>query len=259
MPAKYEYKHPWRRAAKKSVLWGEWVAVMIAALVAVVVGVLSGFFGVDDPTKQVYLGAAVFMILAIGDLVRVRYSLQIADQQAENVALHLRVEEFEAVTSSQAGVSQELPEPAPPSLSLALLGGNVFTPTDRPTSTGLALEARIHNSGGPSRAINWRLMVRPSGQVPKVAQLTNPPPKLRLGGQRSDVLSQGDFSLEKKAMGTLLSRGDPPIEGKLLFYVEMLQADVIAPNTELELSVEDVDGRQVSARQRMGDWLTSDQ
>jgi len=257
VPARYEYKHPWRRAAKKSVLWGEWVAVMIAALVAVVVGILSGLLGVEDPRNQVYLAAAVFMILGVGDLVRVRYRLQIAHQQTENVALHFRVEELEADIAILAVESQEPQKPTESLFSLELLGGRIYMPTNEPTLTGFALDARIHNTGAPSYATNWALTVILPGGTSVPAHPAAPPPILRLPG--GPAIPQADFSLEDQTRNVQLQREVPPVQSKILFHAEIPRDDVLASDTFLELSVEDMDGRRVSTQKRMGDWLTREQ
>lgn len=143
-----------------------------------------------------------------------------------------------------------------PSFSLKLLGGNVFVPTGEPTLTGFALVARIHNTGGPSFATNWCLNVVLPGGAKVSAQLTSPPPTLTLPG--SPPLTRDDFSLEDRAGSAPLLRDDPPIESRILFYADILKPEVVAPDTVLELTVEDVDGRCASTHQRMGDWLSRD-
>ena len=145
---------------------------------------------------------------------------------------------------------------AAPDFKLSLLGGNVFTPDQSPSYTGIALEVRIRNAGGQSIATDWALDVHKADGQRIHAQLTKPPNALTLKGPNTGVvqLRAEDFGLERLATATPLKVGDPPLQSQLLFYVAMPLEEVRAASTVLVLSVSDFAGRTFSANQRMGDW-----
>jgi hypothetical protein len=144
-----------------------------------------------------------------------------------------------------------------PDFLLTLLGAYVFAPEDEPCFTGIALEARIRNgSTSESIAVDWKLFVTIQGEQPKLAQLTNPPEQLTTKGQKTGVivLHKSDFSLEKMASSKPLRVNEPPLEGRLLFYVDVPRDKVVDKDAVLQLMVDDVQGHTFSAKQRMGDW-----
>jgi hypothetical protein len=143
-----------------------------------------------------------------------------------------------------------------PDFKLSMLGGNVFVSDQEPTMTGIALEVRIRNAGGPSIATDWTLTVHPREGQPVMVQLTKPPKSLTLNGPGTGIvqLREEDFSLERLALATPLKADAPPLQSQLLFYVPLPKATVIAQDSVLTLSVSDLSGRTFSAVQRMGDW-----
>ena len=140
-----------------------------------------------------------------------------------------------------------------PDLHLSLLGGNVFT-GDSTGWTGLSLEAQVWNTGGPTVATEWSLTITPKSALPIEAQFTKMPENMSLRGTSGNTeFIRSDESLEAKTSSTAIEM--LPLRGRLLFYVTLPRTIVLAPDTELKLSVKDVYGKETSAVQRMGNWL----
>jgi hypothetical protein len=143
-----------------------------------------------------------------------------------------------------------------PDFKLSILGGIVFIPDQDSALTGIAIEVRIRNSGTPSIATDWSMLVHlPRNDRIIAAQLTKPPPVLTLNGPAGKVLLHASESIEDKVASKPMRAGDPPVQGWLLFYLTLPKPDVIAPDTILEIRVEDFSGHVFSKKQRMGDWL----
>ena len=144
----------------------------------------------------------------------------------------------------------------PTNFKISLLGGNVFIPDSNKNFTGIALEVQIRNSGQPSIAIDWKLNIIRNGQ-PYPAQFAKPPPKLTLQGEKTGriIVRRSNLQLPELAAMKPLRLEDTPIQGGILFYIRMPQADILAAETILELSVEDITGKRFFTRQKIGDWM----
>jgi hypothetical protein len=46
-----------------------------------------------------------------------------------------------------------------------------------------------------------------------------------------------------------------PIDGTLLFYIQLPKSIIMMPSTQLELSVADIYGTEYKTTQHMGDWI----
>lgn len=147
-----------------------------------------------------------------------------------------------------------------PHFLLNIYGANIFTPSAAQQLTGILLDVNIRNSGKEaSIATNWRLNVILDNKLKLTSQFTNSPDKLTLIGNPSIVVYKTDIQLERDTKNTKLIQGDPPIEGKLLFYVKTLKDEIMKKNTILELSVDDYKGNTFKTSQTLGEWLSSDE
>jgi hypothetical protein len=159
------------------------------------------------------------------------------------------------LSAMPANVSQA-PSPAQkPNLHLSMSGGNVFVPGApdlRGSLTGIAINAKVWNTGNPSVATEWGLAVIPKGQIPVVAQLTKIPDQLTVGGQYNSVVIRASDALDARTAKEPISN---PEDGILLFYVKLPKSVVVDPATQLELSVKDIYGTETVVRQLMGNWL----
>jgi hypothetical protein len=144
-----------------------------------------------------------------------------------------------------------------PELRLSMLGGNFFT-TTKPNGkniTGIALTARVWNTGTPSIVSDWSLMIIPQGATPIRAQLAQIPERLPVQGLYSSPVLRASDALDSKVKTTQVGR--TPVEGTLLFYVELPLNTVLDPNTRLELTATDEYEVETSPKvKRMGDWLS---
>jgi hypothetical protein len=140
-------------------------------------------------------------------------------------------------------------------LRLSMLGGDVFIPhaPDLRTYTGIEIDAEVWNTGAPSAVVKWALMVIPEGKPPVSGQLTIIPKSLSLTGQYNNDVIYGADALDQKTRAKPVST--TPIVGKLLFYVHLEKSVVVAPSTRLELSATDIDERETTVSQVMGEWL----
>src|ERR1039458_7570406 len=128
-----------------------------------------------------------------------------------------------------------------PDFRLSLLGGYIFVLDQDSQLTGIAVEGRINNIGVPSIATNWRMAVEHGGSIVS-AQLTKLPDTLTLHGKSGSVILHASDSLEHKGLEKPLRDGDAPLDGYLLFYVQMTEAMVRSPETILRVTVEDSRG-----------------
>jgi hypothetical protein len=145
---------------------------------------------------------------------------------------------------------------ARPELRLSMSGGSVFVPNApdmRSRLTGLALDARVWNTGTPGVATDWVLKVTPKGGEPVVAQLTKIPDRLDLQGPINSTVIHGADELDVRTLRMPIS--DTPVEGTLLFYVPLDREVVMAGTTRLELTVKDAYGSESGVSQVMGDWV----
>jgi hypothetical protein len=152
-------------------------------------------------------------------------------------------------------VSQAPPPVQKANFHLSISGGNVFTPEApdvRDRLTGIAINAKVWNTGNPSVATEWGLAVIPKGQIPVVAQLTTIPDQLRLGGPYNSVIIRSSDALNVKTAKEPIVN---PIDGTLLFYVKLQRSVVLDAATQVELSVKDIYGSETVVRQLMGNWL----
>lgn len=92
--ARVRYKHPWKRAMRLSVLWGEWQAAMIAFVFGLLAYFIAGMIGLDV-RGQATVGALALAVVGVGDLIRVRYALEIESHEKANADSLLRIEKLE--------------------------------------------------------------------------------------------------------------------------------------------------------------------
>jgi hypothetical protein len=143
-----------------------------------------------------------------------------------------------------------------PELRLVMLGANVFVP-DAPDLkgqlTGIALDARIWNTGAPSVATSWSLVIIPKngGLVP--TQFTKIPPKLTVKGPVVGAVIKASDALDEKTNANPIST--VPVDGTLLFYVKLPQNVVKDLDTRWELTVEDIYGKPTTVAKTLADWL----
>ena len=143
-----------------------------------------------------------------------------------------------------------------PALRVSISGANVFAPDAKDVHnrlTGIALNARIWNTGIPSVATEWSLVVVPQNMTPVIAQLTSIPETLQLTGPISTAVIHAADALDTKTLTTPI--GAIPVEGVLLFYVPLEREIVINPSTKLELTVKDIYSSETKAIQIIGEWL----
>jgi hypothetical protein len=145
----------------------------------------------------------------------------------------------------------------PTKFHLNMTGANIFLtdPTiDAPKQyTGISLNAKIWNTGKPSFATDWMLTVSPPGERPVIAQFTNIPEVLRVGGAiNSAVIRQSD-SLERATSESPVQ--STPISGALLFYTNLPKPKVVDPRTILSLSVKDENENETVLSKSIGDWM----
>jgi hypothetical protein len=145
-------------------------------------------------------------------------------------------------------------EQSRPALKISISGGNVFVPGVPQWNryTGIALDAKIWNTGKPSAATEWTLIVMPKGVTPIHAQLLNIPDELRLGGTEIGIIVHASDDLLTKTEKMEIT--ELPTYGKLLFLIKMDQAKVLEGSTRLLLSVKDIYGMESIATQTVGDW-----
>jgi len=144
---------------------------------------------------------------------------------------------------SPVASSVEEARPSKAELRLAISGANVFTPTApdmRDRFTGVAVDAKVWNIGGPSVATDWVFFVIPEGGIPIRAQFTKIPDHLSLGGMLTSRVIYASEALDTKTAQNQIS--SVPIEGTLLFYVQLPKDIVTAKGTRWELSVTDIYG-----------------
>jgi len=201
--------------------------------------------------------ALAVAIAVIYGLMQWRYSA-IIDRQDHELASYRQKEQIE----SQAATDSEKRKgavaiPDNPELKISMLGGNIFVP-DAPDLhdqyTGIALVVRIWNTGKPSIATSWSLVVVPQGQQPVVAQFTKIPDQLRAGGQLNSAVIRASDDLDPKTIRAPVT--DIPLQGTLLFYVKLKKAIVVDPGTRLELSVQDAYGTEYVANKNIRDWMS---
>ena len=118
---------------------------------------------------------------------------------------------------------------------------------------GIALDVRIWNNGVPSPVTEWRLIVIPPGRSPTIAQITEIPDVLRLGGAKNSAVLRTADDLSRKLAHEDV--GAKPTDGTVLFYVKLDKPLVMLEETQLELSVKDAFGTETVTKQRMGDWM----
>ncbi|MFZ1961928.1 MAG: hypothetical protein WAU78_00405 [Roseiarcus sp.] len=145
------------------------------------------------------------------------------------------------------------PTPQHPELRIAMSGANVFVPDKIPGVTGIGLDAKIWNTGALSIVTVWSLVVIPNGAKPVVAQLTQMPNVLTANGPFNSARLLAGNSLEAKTKDTTV--GDEPVSGVLLFYVQLPQDVVVAPNTVWTLIAKDAFEKETQISQLMGDWI----
>ena len=83
-----------------SVLWGEWVALVIAVMVGAIAFLVAGALGVDGTDVRVAIGAGIFGLIGVGDLVRVRFALERESLEGANALLLQRVDALEVEVHS---------------------------------------------------------------------------------------------------------------------------------------------------------------
>ena len=151
------------------------------------------------------------------------------------------------------GADQEKETPARPEFHLAMMGGNVFVPSKAPLLTGIAIDARIWNTGASSIATGWSLQITPNGGMPVKAQLTAAPNRLTATGEFNNFQMSSDEVLDIRTLQTAV--GNAPVSGKLLFYVALAKPLVQAADTRWTLKVKDVYEQETTTSNIVGDWL----
>ena len=142
---------------------------------------------------------------------------------------------------------------ATPDIHISLLGANVFIPDSEPNLTGIAIDARVWNTGRPTNITEWKLEILPNGKDPVLAQFTKMPNVITAKGKINSASirlrdSLADKSLENKIAQT-------PVEGVILFYVSLPKAVVQNDTTVWRLSIKDLDERETTTSHLLGDWL----
>lgn len=173
-----------------------------------------------------------------------------------SAATRARLSNTKVHHNAAGGIETRDPAPSKPALRIAMAGGNVFVPeapglNDR--FTGIAIETRLWNTGKPSVATSWSLVVVPQGHIPVVGQLTKIPETLRLGGEFNSTIIRASDALDVKALTTPAS--EIPMQGTLLFYLEMPKNLVVDKGTRLELSVKDIYGQETVIKQEVREWI----
>lgn len=156
--------------------------------------------------------------------------------------------------ASPAPLSVVLPSAIPPTTTPGVpsshftlnTAGAVFFPSAGNSSlTGILMDVQIRNSGAPSIATAWKLMVIPKNGMQAAAQF-NPIPSSRkesiLSNDPPVVVKASDGLAEKVANRTIPQGKN--MSGKLLFYVSLPLATVEDPSTRLRLSVQDINGNE---------------
>jgi hypothetical protein len=156
----------------------------------------------------------------------------------------LSAESKSGQTSSMAGR---------PEIHLSMLGGDVFIPDGEPTLTGIAVQARVWNTGAPSAVIDWSLAIIPHNEQPVFAQFTKIPETLIARGPKNSAILHASDSLDAKTSSTQVDK--MPLLGALLFYVALPKSIVQAHDTRWSLSARDIYGKEVRVSQLMGEWL----
>lgn len=152
--------------------------------------------------------------------------------------------------------SQRMSKPATSDFGIAVLGANIFSPTAAEGFTGICLDVKAWNAGKPAFITEIGLEVIRPGHSNAIAQLIKIPPVLSLAGDA------GPSNLEAK--DDLLVRvadraiGEDPIQGKLLFYAPIPQADLMRSDTMLKMSLRDNQNRTTISEKRLSDWITND-
>ena len=142
---------------------------------------------------------------------------------------------------------------AKPDIRLLILGADIFTPDFQPDWTGIAVAARVWNTGKPSIAVAWSLIISPKGQTPVIAQFTVMPEQLRAGGPNNNTVLRGADSLDVKNLKEPIT--SDPKDGNILFYTKLPRDVVMASDTWWELSITNSYGVESTTRKRMGDML----
>lgn len=133
---------------------------------------------------------------------------------------------------------------------LTMDGGNIFRPDQRPASTGIALRTRVWNTGAPTWPTSWSLTIIRPGEPRRVAQHSDWNGHLVLGG--NTVIPSSDKLVEKLKD---LPIAQKPIEGTLLFYIDMPQDQVLDSATTFDLEMTDSHNRIATFTQRLADWM----
>jgi len=140
-----------------------------------------------------------------------------------------------------------------PEFHLILLGINTFSPDGALGITGINIRARLWNTGAPSVAIVWSLVVLPKGQVPILAQYHQKPETMRAAGDFQSSIMRASDGLDSKTSTNAV--GEMPIDGDILFYARMPLEVARHPETWIEMAVKDKYERDTVAKQKIGDWL----
>ncbi|MGO8753677.1 MAG: hypothetical protein ACLQHK_00400 [Gallionellaceae bacterium] len=147
--------------------------------------------------------------------------------------------------------------PLKPNLMLSMSGANIFIP-DAPDMrnhlTGIAINAKVWNTGVSSVATEWSLSVILKDMPPIIAQLTKIPNSLHLNGPINSTIIRAKDALDDKTKRIQIQR--TPVEGTLLFYVPIKKNLIMEPSTKLELKVKDIYGKESATTKVMGDWLS---
>jgi hypothetical protein len=126
-------------------------------------------------------------------------------------------------------------EVAHPNIHLLISHMNIYCYSAN--TTGIALIAKIWNTGNPVRIIDWYLEIIPEGQIPKKAVYRQFPDILTLTGNPNIIIHSHE-SLDKKIGVNPIS--DVPIEGYLLFIVDASKDIIFQPLSAFHLSVKDI-------------------
>lgn len=151
-------------------------------------------------------------------------------------------------------VAASIPDKVP-DIRFLLQGGNIYTSSnDSKPLTGLCLDVKIWNLGGPSFPVTWQLFIRAPGMERTGAHFSKMPEKLYPAGSNSNVILYSRDEIENKMIeGQVPNR---PTNGWVLFYAELDQSLISEAETIIDLTMIDQRERHFSCTQRMGDWFT---
>jgi len=196
----------------------------------------------------VFFGTLAIMAAAIWGAIYFFYKANL-DRKSDLIAT---LQGELATRQPQSSPRDEVAAMNAPNLRILLQGGNIFVPDQKPTWTGIALDAIIINTGRPSVALDWGMSIIPPTGTPVRAQLSDLPKSLVARGPAGNSYLSDAESLAQSTLTDPLQT-NVPRSGKLLFYVVLPKKTVL--DSVFEVTVTDASGRSFMARQNVRDWL----